>query len=171
MPILDPRNPDAPFYPTPSVPGITPAPIPTPTVIPPAAVMPMQFQAALSAYPHLFPPPGFVQFDRNGLQAPAAIGVTPIATIAINSGYRGWVRQIGLESGDFGTSFFTINLGGAPIRDYTRIEVPLGSPTTPKDVFIEIPPNFSLVLTVTCTAPTPVRWNLWGWYYPEGGTR
>ena len=171
MPILDPRNPDAPYIPTAPAPGIMPSPLPPQTIMPPSPVLPMQFQAALAAYPHLFPPPGFVQFDRNGLLAPTGVGTTVLSTVAINSGYRGWVRQIGLECGDFGVAYFTMLLGGAPIRDYTRIEVPLGSPTTPKEVFIEIPPNFSLVLQVTATAPVPVRWNLWGWYYPEGGQR
>ena len=122
----------------------------------------------LGKYPHLFPPPGFIQFDRNGLLTiPAVAGITTLETIQLTSGYEGWVRAIGLECGDWAIGNYAINIGNAPIRDYTRIEVPLGSPTTPKEVFIALQVNVPLTLTFNSTgaAPVPVRWSLWGWYY------
>jgi len=127
----------------------------------------------LEKYPHLFPPPGFIQVDRNGLLAPTDGSGIPqvLETILLTSGYSGWLRTVGLESGDWATSYMTLSVGGSPLRDYTKIMVPLGSPTTPKAVFIELVPNQPLTLTVTSTALVPVRWSLWGWYYPSQGGR
>jgi len=117
-------------------------------------------------YPHLFPPPGFIQVDRNGLLVSGgANGV--LETILLTSGYHGWIRTIALESSDFTLSAFQILSGNSPMRDYTNITVNLGSTATPKPVFIELFPNVPLTLQYTSIGLASLRWNLWGWYYPE----
>ena len=128
----------------------------------------------LGRYPHLFPPPGFTQFHRNGLVTlPAVSGVTTLLEkIQITSNQTGWLRLIGLEAGDWNDLFFTISVGGNPFPDYVRIQVPLGNTATPVPVFVPIQVNVPLTLTVTTLAATvnPVRWSLWGWYYAPAGS-
>lgn len=128
----------------------------------------------LSRYPHLFPPPGFSQFHRNGLLTiPAVAATTQLASVLISSNQEGWLRKIGLEAGDWDIISMSILIGTQPIRDYVKITVPLGSPTTPVDVFVNIPVNIPLILTATSTgaAPIPVRWTLWGWFYSKESSR
>lgn len=134
----------------------------------PAPTLPIEGEGALGKYPHLFPPDGFIQFDRNNRLEPVPIGAEQtLETIKITSGYVGWIREIGLEASDWGVIFFTIYDDNAPLRDYTRIVVPLGSPTTPKQVFIPIRPNSPITLRCTASGATSARWSVFGWYYPE----
>jgi len=123
----------------------------------------------LDKFPHLFPPPGFTPFVRTGLLTiPAVAAVTDLETIQIGQNMEGWVRWVGLEAGDFSVINFRIVQGTAPLRDYTAITVPLGSPTTPMSVFIPVPMNVPLILQAISTGASlqPVRWLLSGWYYP-----
>lgn len=123
----------------------------------------------LDKFPHLFPPPGFAPIVRTGLQTiPAVAGVYPLETIQITQNMTGWIRWIGMEAGDFSVINFRIVQGTAPLRDYTAITVPLGSPTTPISVFIEVPINVPLQLQAISNGGSaqPVRWLLSGWYFP-----
>jgi len=126
----------------------------------------------LSKYPHIIPPLGFSPIDRNGFLAlPGAAGTDLVLeTIpAISPGYGGWIRLIGLTSTDFPNSFFTIRMGGAPLRDYTRVGTNIGSTDTPRECFIELKPNYDLQLLVSYTAAAVgVRWTLFGWSYQVG---
>jgi hypothetical protein len=122
----------------------------------------------LDKFPHLFPPPGFTPIVRTGLVTiPAVAAVTNLETIQITANMEGWIRWIGLEAGDFSVINFRIVVGTAPLRDYTGITVPLGSPTTPISVFIPIAVNVPLTLQAVSTGASlqPVRWLLSGWYY------
>ena len=123
----------------------------------------------IARYPHLFPPPGFTPFVRTGgpITVPAVAGTTVLDSIQITSNMEGWVRQIGLEAGDFSIISFRIQNDGAPLRDYTNISVPLGNVATPINVFIPISVNVPLQLLVISTgvAPVPVRYVMTGWYY------
>lgn len=128
----------------------------------------------LDKFPHLFPPPGFTPFVRTGLVTVAAAGTTVLETIQLTASMEGWVRQIGLEAGDFSIINFQITTGAVPIRDYARIPVPLGNVSTPMSVFIPLPVNVPLTLNALAVdaTPTPVRWLLSGWYYnPAGASR
>jgi len=122
-------------------------------------------------YPWLYPPPGFIPVDRNRNLALGAVPVNPVITletIQLTTGYEGWLVSCGLQASDFSTCFFQFLNGGAPMRDYTRIEVPLGQPELPAPIFIKLEPNQPLVLTATVTgAPQALRWRLFGWYYPQ----
>ena len=122
----------------------------------------------LDKFPHLFPPPGAKHFVRTGLLTiPAVAGTTVIETIQLTASMEGWVRQIGLEAGDFSVINFQITQGTAPLDDFTRIKVPLGNVSTPMSVFIPIPVNVPLNLNVLSdgTSAQPVRWLLSGWMY------
>lgn len=124
----------------------------------------------LAGFPHIYPPPGFTPFTRNGLKTlPAVAGTTTLETIQINSTEEGWVRWIGLEAGDWNEVFMTIASSNAPLRDYTRINVPLGNCATPISIFIPIQMNYPLTLSATTTgaAAIPVRWLLCGWTYAK----
>lgn len=120
-------------------------------------------------YPHIFPPPGFTTFDRNGLVTLNGNGEQELTKIDVSSGQDGWVTQIGLESGDFSQVNFSLRLNGQPIQDYTLIQVPLGSCTTPKQVYIKINANYSFTLVALKTAAlnVAVRYSVFGWYYPS----
>jgi hypothetical protein len=96
-------------------------------------------------------------------------GSTLLEKIQINATDEGWVRWIGLEAGDWNEVYLTIASGNAPMRDYARINVPLGNCATPISIFIPIQVNYPLTLSVTSTgaAAIPVRWVLLGWYYTK----
>lgn len=130
--------------------------------------MPIADASALAQYPHLFPPPGFINIDRNGLLAPVPIGGEQILeTIQVTQGYTAWIRAIGLECTDWASGHYIIRVNSFPLRDYTNIVVPLGSPTTPKETFIKIGANDTLTLGFTASGPLSARWSLWGWQYAE----
>jgi len=130
--------------------------------------LPTMGYGEMKKYPHLFPPDGFYQFDRIGLFITPAAGSGILVTLTPPGGYLGWVRLLGLEATNFGKVYYTILRGGAPIEDYTRITVPVGSTTTPKPVFIKLEPNRPLQLQATWTDPTlGLRFLMWGWFYPE----
>jgi len=119
-------------------------------------------------YPHIFPPPGFTTFDRNGLVSLNGSGEDILTKVDISSGQAGWVTQVGLECADFSLVNFAFRLNGQPLQDYTLIQVPLGSCTTPKQVYIKINANYSFTLVALKTAAvnTAVRYSIFGWYYP-----
>lgn len=125
----------------------------------------------LAKYPHLFPPPGFNPVDRNGSLSPFTNLTTApqtLETILLNQLQEGWIRTIGLLCSDFTQAYFQVQVGGAPLRDYTHVIVPLGQPETPKETFIYIPPNTPLTLIAVGNgsgAGVTLRWNLFGWFY------
>jgi hypothetical protein len=124
---------------------------------------------SLANYPHAVPPPGFLPIDRNGLlSCPVQTPPTVLETINLGN-MEGWLVLMGLECADFTKGFMQILRGGAPIRDYTRIVTNLGTPETPKQTYIQIVPNQSIVLQFTNTSLAAVscRWNLFGWYFPR----
>lgn len=120
-------------------------------------------------FPWIIPPPGFITVDRNNsLSLPAGLQEYQLENIEITTGYEGWLVAMGLQSSNFGVSFFTIKRALQPIRDYTRITVPLGQPETPATVFVKIEPNQPIALYATRTVAGPavaLRWRLFGWYY------
>jgi len=125
---------------------------------------------SLEKYPWLFPPPGFQPLNRAGLKTITGVAgdVVGLETIKLAIGYTGWVTRMGLESGDWNSVGFQFTVGGQPLRDFTLIQVPIGSPSTPENVYINIPPNVTVnlqVLLLGPVAPTPVRWYLGGWFY------
>lgn len=121
-------------------------------------------------YPHLFPPPGFVAIDRNRIRTITGPGEFTLETISeVAQGMEGWIRWIGLESGDFTATFFRMLQNGQPMKDYTQIEAPIGSTATPRVCFIKLPGNYTYTLQCVATAAAvnvSLRWSLFGWYYP-----
>lgn len=122
-------------------------------------------------YPHIFPPPGFTTFDRNGLVTANGTGEDVLTKVDVSSGQDGWVTQIGLESSDWSQVQFSLRLNGQPLQDYTLIQVPLGSCTTPKQVYIKIKANYSFTLVALKigAANIALRYSIFGWYYPSFG--
>lgn len=121
----------------------------------------------LAAFPHIFPPLGAVHFVRTGLLTiPDAVGSTLLETIQLTSNMVGWIRQIGLEAGDFSVINFQLQSGGAAIRDYSNISVPLGNVSTPMSIFVDLPRNQPMNLFAVSAggAAVPVRWLVAGWY-------
>lgn len=122
----------------------------------------------LAAYPHLFPPPGFIPVDRNkSFSLVSGGGETELERIQLTDGYEGWIRLVGLQASSFTNFFFTIKNQGQPIRDYTRITVPLGQADSPQPIFLELKANIPLTLHATNTSGGVIalRWRLFGWYY------
>lgn len=130
----------------------------------------------MNQYPHLFPPPGFTPIDRNGIRTYNGLAPETLETIKeIGNGSEGWLRLLGLESADFSTTFFTILKNGQPMKDYTRLEAPIGSTSTPRSAFIYLPGNYTYSLQVSGQGGGAVnvslRWTLFGWYYPIQGRK
>jgi hypothetical protein len=94
-----------------------------------------------------------------------------LEVIQLAGGYTGWLRRMGLESGNWNCIAFQLQVGGAPLRDFTVVKVPIGSPSTPEDVYLAVAPNVvtQLVALVIAVPPAaiPLRWYLGGWYYQE----
>lgn len=126
---------------------------------------------SMKDYPHLFPPPGFIPVDRNkSFALVSGGGETLLESIQLTDGYEGWIRLVGLQASTFTGFFFTMKDGGQPLRDYTRITVPLGQADSPQPIFIPLKANiaFSLHGANTSGANVALRWRLFGWYYKAG---
>lgn len=125
-------------------------------------------------YPWMVPPPGFMPIYKPGgpvqITGVAAGEVFPLLTIQPMQNMRGWIRRMGLESGDWDTVGFQIRQGNTPIPELAFIRTPIGSPSTPEDVYIEVNPNLPITISaimVQAGGPIPVRWYLGGWFYQE----
>jgi len=126
-------------------------------------------------YPWIVPPPGFRPTYRPGgpVQISGAPGKqTLLETIKVMPGYKGWIKRMGLESGDWDQVGFQIFIGGAPADELGLIRTPIGSPSTPEDVYIEVNPNMPVEIyainLLNVAGPVPVRYYLGGWMYREG---
>jgi hypothetical protein len=125
-------------------------------------------------YPWMVPPPGFRPIYRPGgpRVITGAVGVlTPLENIQPMQGMKGWIRRMGLESGDWDLVGFQIRAGQTPLAELALIRTPIGSPSTPEDVYIEVNPNMPVTIFAVNLQPVPgnvpVRWYLGGWYYQE----
>ena len=85
-------------------------------------------------YPHLIPPPGFRPIYRPGGPRPitgVAGDTFVLEEITALQGMKGWIRRMGLESGDWNVVGFQLQQGKSPIAELARIATPIGSPSTP----------------------------------------
>lgn len=126
-------------------------------------------------YPYMVPPPGFKAIYRPG--GPIAINgvqgaITPLAVIQVLPRHKGWLRRMGLESGDWNSVGFQIYRGALPDTDgLGLITSPIGSPSTPEDIYMEVSANLPVTLNavnlINLAGPVPVRWYIGGWLYEE----
>ena len=130
---------------------------------------------SLAQYPHIWPPPGFITLNRsNSASIAAAVKgqIFDLENIQLPMGYVGWIRRMGLEASDWSLISFRFVINEMPLRDFTSILVPIGSPSTPEDVYINIPQNQIVKLQAVALdiigEATPLRWYLGGWYYQQG---
>lgn len=129
-----------------------------------------------SDYPWVFPPPGFIRFDRNGTLAVNPGSTNIVAeTINLQMGMKGWITLAGIELSTYGVpafpAYFQLKQSGQIIRDYGLVRVPLGAPNTPAALHIELFESQPFTLEISNhTAPGLIcgaRWRLYGWYYPK----
>jgi hypothetical protein len=129
-------------------------------------------------YPWVYPPPGFVRFDRNGtLSVNSGLSNQVAETIQLEMGMDGWLVYAGIELSTYGTvahpAYFQLKQAGQIIRDYGKVQVPLGAPNTPAFLHVKLFAAQPFTLEITnLTNPALVvaaRWRLYGWYYPSKG--
>jgi hypothetical protein len=124
------------------------------------------------------PPPGFLYIDPNATTSVAAgSGATLLTRILLTESYEGWLVKAGIFASSYTDFHFSILQGGAPVRNYQNIRVPLGQ-SDQLDVIgpIRIAPNEPLELYANAGAGAPpnvgIRYRLYGWYYkPHPGAR
>lgn len=119
-------------------------------------------------YPWVWPPAGFIPFDKNG-SAALQPGSFVAAVVDIPTRFGGWLTLAGIELSDFTSAFFQILQGGLPVRDYAQVSVPLGAPETPAVLYVELRPGqpLSLIYQNNSGGTLAARWRLYGWYYPN----
>lgn len=126
-----------------------------------------------SDYPWVWPPPGFIPFDRNNTFAinPGQSNIV-VESIKLDVGMQGWMVSAGIELSSYGTAgvpaFYQLKLDDQIIRDYGRVRVPLGAPNTPATLYVGLRQSQTLTLNITNQTAIIVaaRWRLYGWYYP-----
>lgn len=130
-------------------------------------------------YPYMVPPRGFKPIYRPGGPTIIPVGtlqgtLIQLAVVNVMPRFKGWIRRMGLESGDWDSVGFQIFRGALPDTDgLGLITSPIGSPSTPEDIYMEVSTNLPVTLyavaRVALAANTPVRWYLGGWLYEEAG--
>jgi len=133
---------------------------------------PLMNADAMAKYPWVYPPPGFYPIDRNGIKTVGSgvAGSDILETISeVGQGSEGYIRLLALESGDFSTTFFTLIENDQPMKNYVRLEAPIGATSTPRACLIKLLGNNTYKLKATYTAGAQnvaLRWTIFGWYYP-----
>jgi hypothetical protein len=123
-------------------------------------------------YPWIYPPPGFIPVDKNNALAVAdGSNLLEVERIEIPTRMDGWIVLAGINLAQYDdtTAFYRISQGGVPIRDYSKIKVPLGAPETPATLYIRLKPDQPVTLHITNTtgAVLAARWRLFGYYYEQ----
>lgn|ERR1035437_6574491 len=129
----------------------------------------------LAKYPHLYPPQGFCPLDRNGFISLQNLTAAPASTVLetikeVGPGMEGWIRLLGLESGNFQNSWLSIYEDGQPMKNYVVLQAPIGSTSTPRAAFVKLVGGKTYELRASIKANQvpfiAFRWTLFGWYYP-----
>lgn len=121
-------------------------------------------------YPWVWPPPGFARFDLNGSQPVLANSSAVVLSYQIPILQDGWITLAGIELSSYSpTTYFQLLQAGTPIRDYEKVQVPLGAPNTPASLHIHLQPNqiFSLSVVNGTGNNLAARWRFYGWYFPQ----
>ncbi len=126
-----------------------------------------------SDYPWVWPPAGFLPFDRNGTTPVANATQADVESVALQVGMEGWMVEAGIELSGYGTvgapAFWQLLLDGQIIRDYGMVRVPIGAPATPARLYVKLAQSQTLTLRVVNNSGVQIaaRWRLYGWYYPK----
>lgn len=121
-------------------------------------------------YPMIFPPPGFIRFDRVGnFSIPGLTPLSPIPATLINipTQFDGYISVCGVTLSDYSAATYSFYQGGSPIRDYINLGAPIGAPETCQPIYLKLKPDqdFQMYVINTGAGFVAARWRFFGWYY------
>lgn len=126
--------------------------------------------------PWIEPPPGFVHVDRNAVTTVTiGSGKTLLQRIQLTESYEGYIVKAGIFASSYQDFFFSIEQGGIPLRDYSRVQVPLGQsdqmdPLGPLKIVANEPWELYANAGAGAANIIGIRYRIYGWYYqPKPG--